>query len=197
MITTQKMEYLTKYFFGHWCVPHVSFCSITVVYQRCLPFSKRTSSSCLPFQELEDSFNYGLFQPPLNGRAGETKMLMLMILMMLSMLLIIMMAMIMTMTTLLVLTIILMSECPTLRDAEGDDIMDECYWPPSWLFTLREVPRRGTTSLRISFPGICRPSWGNCSFINPVHSDNYFMLIGLLLHHPHKQHYNHRPKNFS
>ena len=79
------------------------------------------------FQELEDSFNYGLFQPPLNGRAGETKMLMLMILMMLSMLLIMMMAMIMTMTTLLVLTIILMSECPTLRDAEGDDIMDECY----------------------------------------------------------------------
>ena len=23
------------------------------------------------FQELEDSFNYGLFQPPLNGRAGK------------------------------------------------------------------------------------------------------------------------------
>lgn len=26
---------------------------------------------CLLFQELEDSFNYGLFQPPLNGRAGK------------------------------------------------------------------------------------------------------------------------------
>ena len=69
------------------------------------------------FQELEDSFNYGLFQPPLNGRAGETKMLMLMILMTLSMLLIMMMAMIMTMTMLLVLPIILMGECPTIRDA--------------------------------------------------------------------------------
>ena len=27
--------------------------------------------TCLIFQELEDSFNYGLFQPPLNGRAGK------------------------------------------------------------------------------------------------------------------------------
>ena len=27
--------------------------------------------SCLCLQELEDSFNYGLFQPPLNGRAGK------------------------------------------------------------------------------------------------------------------------------
>ena len=26
---------------------------------------------CFTFQELEDSFNYGLFQPPLNGRAGK------------------------------------------------------------------------------------------------------------------------------
>ena len=25
----------------------------------------------ITFQELEDSFNYGLFQPPLNGRAGK------------------------------------------------------------------------------------------------------------------------------
>ena len=27
--------------------------------------------SCLCLQELEDSFNYGLFQPPNNGRAGK------------------------------------------------------------------------------------------------------------------------------
>ena len=40
----------------------------------------------VPFQELEDSFNYGLFQPPLNGRAGETKMLMLSMLLIMLML---------------------------------------------------------------------------------------------------------------
>ena len=52
-------------------------------------------ASNVPFQELEDSFNYGLFQPPLNGRAGETKMLML------SMLLIMLMLMLLKLLMLL------------------------------------------------------------------------------------------------
>ena len=42
------------------------------------------------FQELEDSFNYGLFQPPLNGRAGEIKMLMLSMLLMMLIILMLM-----------------------------------------------------------------------------------------------------------
>ena len=45
------------------------------------------------FQELEDSFNYGLFQPPLNGRAGETKMPMLSMLLIMLMLMLLMLMM--------------------------------------------------------------------------------------------------------
>ena len=44
------------------------------------------------FQELEDSFNYGLFQPPLNGRAGETKMLTLLPIILMLMLLMLLMS---------------------------------------------------------------------------------------------------------
>ena len=72
-------------------------------------------------QELEDSFNYGLFQPPLNGRAG--KLMMIIVKMMVVMIIMIIMI---TMITDIVL--------------------------------LRKVPRRGTTSVRISFPGI---SWSS------------------------------------
>ena len=56
--------------------PPSYYCSL-YVHIGC--FSPRsTSSLCIEieknilfFQELEDSFNYGLFQPPLNGRAGK------------------------------------------------------------------------------------------------------------------------------
>ena len=66
------MEYLTKCFLVtdvyHVYLSEVSLLSVN---------RKELPASNVLFQELEDSFNYGLFQPPLNGRAGETKMLML------------------------------------------------------------------------------------------------------------------------
>ena len=98
------------------------------------------------FQELEDSFNYGLFQPPLNGRAGETKMLMLS---MLSMLLIMLMLMLLKLLTF---------------QFSGKFLDEERR--------LSEYPFEGSVGhLEVII------------LLSAIH-DNYFMLNGLLLHHP-------------
>ena len=72
------MEYLTKCFL------------VTDVYRVYLfevsllsVNRKELPASNVLFQELEDSFNYGLFQPPLNGRAGEMLPMLSMLLIML------------------------------------------------------------------------------------------------------------------
>ena len=76
------MEYLTKCFLVT-DVYHVYLSEVSLLSVNRKPYP----ASNVLFQELEDSFNYGLFQPPLNGRAGETKMLMLSILLIMLMLL--------------------------------------------------------------------------------------------------------------
>ena len=73
------MEYLTRYFLVtdvyHVYLSEVSLLSVN---------RKELPASNVLFQELEDSFNYGLFQPPLNGRAGEMlSMLLIMLMLML------------------------------------------------------------------------------------------------------------------
>ena len=65
------------------------------------------------FQELEDSFNYGLFQPPLNGRAGKLTMMMMMddddvMMMMMMMMLMLMIMMMMTIMVIIIMIAITM-----------------------------------------------------------------------------------------